>query len=329
MARTRSVVITTINPPTSAVIAWARTGAAHVIVVGDRKTPDAWECEGTTYLSLVEQLDVFGRFAERLPIDHYSRKNLGYLAAMHSRSSEILDTDDDNFPESSMRFPFESAIARAVGPQLGFVNPYAFFTHQLIWPRGHPIDLIPREEHSPATQGAEANNVVVWQSLVDEDPDVDSLYRLVIGEPCTFAAGTPLILGPGTVAPFNSQSTLFLREAFPLLYLPSLVSFRFSDILRGLVAQPILWAMGLELGFCTAGFRQERNVHDLVDDFTSEVPMFLHTRRAYAAVEQSVAGDSSAEENLVRAYSALVNEGIVPEGELELLDLWIGEVSTA
>ena len=34
--------------------------------------------------------------AANLPLNHYSRKNLGYLAAISSGSKHIIETDDDN-----------------------------------------------------------------------------------------------------------------------------------------------------------------------------------------------------------------------------------------
>ena len=37
------------------------------------------------------------------------------------------------------------------------------------------------------------------------------------------------MLGSGTISPFNSQNTLFTRAVFPLLYLPTYVTFRFTD----------------------------------------------------------------------------------------------------
>ena len=61
-----------------------------------------------------------------------------------------------------------------------------------------------------------------------------------------------MVLGTGTMSPFNTQNTLIRKELFALLYLPTYVTFRFTDILRGLVAQPIMWAAGYALGF-TAG----------------------------------------------------------------------------
>ena len=168
--------------------------------------------------------------------------------------------------------------------------------------------------------------VGVWQGLVDDDPDVDAIYRLVIGEPCNFADGPPVVLGAGSLCPFNSQNTLFSRGTFPLLYLPSSVSMRFTDILRGLVAQPILWRMGRALGFTRATARQTRNPHDYLNDFRLEVACYLHVYDVLETVDGAVRACVSPADNLVRAYEALAYAKIVEESELDLLLLWLKDL---
>ena len=59
------------------------------------------------------------------------------------------------------------------------------------------------------------------------------------------------------------------------MYLPAFVSFRFTDILRGYVAQRIMWDYGLRLGFLPPNVFQKRNEHDLMADFRMK---FLFTR---------------------------------------------------
>ena len=79
-------------------------------------------------------------------------------------------------------------------------------------------------------------NVGVWQGLADEDPDVDAIYRLTSDTPCYFNERNPVVLAKGTVCPFNTQNTIIIKPLFNLLYLPTTATFRFTDILRGLVA---------------------------------------------------------------------------------------------
>jgi hypothetical protein len=167
----------------------------------------------------------------------------------------------------------------------------------------------------------------VWQGLADSDPDVDAIYRLVDNTEVFFNKRAPIVLAEGTLCPFNSQNTAFRRELFPLLYLPAFVTFRFTDILRGLVAQPIMWAHGFRLGFTEATVIQERNPHDYVKDFESEIPCYLHPNRVIAAVTRVVDSTRTVSENLRSAYTELAKESIVSAQELELLNLWLADIA--
>ena len=60
---------------------------------------------------------------------------------------------------------------------------------------------------------------------------------------------------------------------------PGANCFRFTDILRGLVAQPILAAYGYQGGFTGATVVQKNNPHDYMKDFVSEIPLCERSRR--------------------------------------------------
>ncbi|MFL6529632.1 MAG: STELLO glycosyltransferase family protein, partial [Chthoniobacterales bacterium] len=122
------------------------------------------------------------------------------------------------------------------------------------------------------------------------------------------------------------QNTLFVRELFPLLYLPAFVTFRFTDILRGLVAQPIAWAAGYRLGFTSATVVQERNPHDYLKDFELEIPCYLLAQRVADTVSAAVRETASVSDNLHNAYEALLTAGIVQRDELRLLSAWLEDV---
>jgi hypothetical protein len=164
--------------------------------------------------------------------------------------------------------------------------------------------------------------VGIWQGLADEDPDVDAIYRLTSDTTCTFKKSPPVVLGKGTVCPFNSQNTAIQKELFPLLFLPSFVTFRFTDILRGIIAQPVLWNHGYQLGFTEATVVQKRNVHDYFKDFESEVPMYLHAEKSLQTVVKSL-GTGSVKDNLYSAYEALLNINVVEQREMTVLHEWL------
>jgi hypothetical protein len=319
------IVVTSIFPPTDALRAFAVLPDWQMIVVGDQKTPPEWALDGVTYLSPGMQAALEFETTRLLPWNHYSRKMLGYLYAMSEGAHVIADTDDDNFPKENWTCPtFEGEFDVIAGS--GFVNVFRHFTDAFVWPRGYPLRLL-RAQETATVAHRQSVEIGVWQFLADADPDVDAVYRLVFDRPITFAERPPLILDRGVVCPFNSQNTVFARDAFALLYLPAFVTFRFTDILRGLVAQPILWARGLRLAFGSATVRQERNPHDYMKDFADEIPMYLEVEAAFAAAAAATSADVSIAENLRTSYERLEEGGIVEPRERVLLDAWLEDVA--
>lgn len=317
------IVITSIFPPTEAIARFSEMRDYHLVVVGDRKTPAGWQYPNCTYLDIAAQNEVASSFAQAVPFNHYGRKMLGYVYAIQQGADIIIDTDDDNIPYDNWSFPDFDARFITSAPDLGWVNIYHNFSDQFIWPRGLPLrNIRDGRDKLQWQQNSTDQRVGIWQGLADEDPDVDAIYRLTSDTPCTFRKGAPVVLAKGTVCPFNSQNTAIRRELFPLLFLPSFVTFRFTDILRGIIAQPILWQQGYRLGFTEATVVQKRNVHDYFKDFESEVPMYLHTERALQAVINAV-GSGSVKQNMMQAYEALLKEGVVEQREIVVLSEWL------
>jgi hypothetical protein len=323
----KAIVITSIFPPTEAVKRFAALNDYSLIVAGDRKTPADWQWAGVEYLSLDGQMQQAGQLANCLPQNHYCRKMTGYLQAIRKGAEVIVDTDDDNLPKPGWHFPSPSGEFDTLLPDLGFVNIYKLFTTQHIWPRGLPLQQINSDASWQERMSAETANVGVWQGLADGDPDVDAIYRLTDNTPCYFNERQPVVLSPGTICPFNSQNTLFVKALFPLLYLPATVTFRFTDILRGLVAQPIMWQHGFCLGFTGATVVQERNPHNYLKDFEDEIPMYRHAGDIPQLVAQALAPQSTVCQHLQQAYAALAAQGIVQQAELGLLNAWINDLN--
>ena len=324
----RFIVITSIFEPTEAVIEFSRQKDYQVIVVGDKKTPSSWHCNNVIYLSVSEQEDLGFKLTRDLPYNHYCRKMLGYLYAISEKADVIIDTDDDNIPRPGWGFPEFTGSYPQIPENLGFVNIYELYTSQKIWPRGYPLRHIKKASSIPHEKISNQEvKVGIWQGLANEDPDVDAVYRLTSDQLCIFEDNGPYVLDRGTVTPINSQNTAFLKELFVLLYLPSLVTFRFTDILRGLVAQPIMWQCGYRLGCTNATVTQERNPHDYMKDFESEIPMYLYSERIVELVSASISGDQSIEDNLYAAYLGLNKAGIVCKEEINCLEAWLIDYS--
>ena len=319
------IVVTTINPPTKAIeriSALVRSSGWRCIVVGDRKTPDGWRCDGIDYLSYDDQQRRYGALSTLLPANHYCRKNIGYLYAAEHGADVILETDDDNIPGEGFGAEPQRRLSADVVGDTRWANVYGHFTDRLIWPRGNPLDTV----HT-AGRIIETGSTVdapVQQFLADGDPDVDAIYRLLFKEPLDFSDRPPVALARGTWCAFNSQNTLFFRDAFDLLYLPCHVSFRMTDIWRSFVAQAALWAGGKQVVFRSATVVQERNQHDLMKDFRDEVDGLLHNDRIARCLEQMLAATKSSEyaQLATEGWQRLLNESILQPEEIAVFAEW-------
>lgn len=323
MLNRKFVVITSIFSPTRAISGFAGKKDWTVIVVGDKKTPKGWACDGVRYLAVNDQTVEKFSIASALPWNHYSRKMIGYLEAIWAGADIIVDTDDDNIPKLGWGIlPFEGNFQHST--EKGYVNIYRYFCDDPVWPRGFPLRHVLSDRQ--IGEFPDKASVGVWQFLADEDPDVDAVYRLVVNKAIYFKERNPLVLSPGAICPFNSQNTAFRKEVFPLLYLPAFVNFRFTDILRGLIAQPILWKFGYRLGFGSATVRQERNLHDFMEDLIDEIPMYIHCEGIVDEVDEAISDCETIADSLVVAYESLYDQGIVEVRELELLSLWLEDL---
>jgi hypothetical protein len=321
------IVMTSISPPTTAVREFARNSNYRLVVIGDIKTPADWNCEGVEYIDVQNQSKLSYQIIKHLPYNHYCRKMIGYLLSIEQKATAIIDTDDDNIPKAEWAFPNFEGEYESLANDLGFINIYQLFTDQKIWPRGLPLHLITTDFKLQQKISELECKVGVWQGLADEDPDVDAIYRLTNDYICCFKNRKPIVLGTGTITPFNSQNTIIRKELFPLLYLPAHVTFRFTDILRGLVAQPIMWLSGYQLGFTEATVVQKRNPHDYMKDFQSEVPMYLYCEKITETVAKVISSTNGVSCNLYEAYRSLLKAGIVTPPEMATLSAWLSDIA--
>jgi len=326
-----AIVITSIFHPTKAVVEFSQKKDCQLIVVGDKKTPVDWQCDFVDFISISQQESMNFELARVLPYNHYCRKMLGYLKAIQNGAEWIYDTDDDNIPKvkhngGALDFPTSEGRFNCIPEEEGFINIYQLYTQQKIWPRGLPLSLINTDFQLEKKIELKHCEIGIWQGLADEDPDVDAIYRLTSDKPCYFDEREPIVLGKGTVSPFNTQNTLIRKDLFTLMYLPTYVTFRFTDILRGLVAQPIMWLYNYQLGFTNATVIQKRNPHNYMEDFDSEIPMYRQCEKVIEKVSIAVSAFKSIETNLYAAYEALLNENIVCEKEMLTLESWLKDM---
>ena len=325
--------ITTIAEPTTCVRALAKRledDGGRLVVAGDRKGPAGFAVGNADFLSIDAQLASPYRLAGVLPEGHYVRKNLAYLHAFAHGATCIYETDDDNGPLDSWRRRSLSMRARVVNRR-GWVNVYRLFTDDFVWPRGLPLDEV-RGDGGLAETDEDLVEVTapIQQGLADNSPDVDAVWRLLHDKPLTFDRASSVYLEPGAWCPFNSQSTWWWPQVFPLMYLPSHCSFRMTDIWRGFVAQRCLWEMGHGIVFHAAEVRQDRNEHDLMEDFEAEIPGYRGNQAIMCVLSELslTSGQGNCLANVIKCYEALVQSRIFPRDELKLIRAWAHDVES-
>jgi hypothetical protein len=327
-------VITTINAPSRSVLDMVRRGQQEnhrTIIVGDRKTPETTWPDGADFMSIAAQAQSKFTLAAELPENHYARKNLGYLSAMSRGADCIFDTDDDNAPLPSWTIRSKKVMARRCLTG-GWVNVYRWFTDSHVWPRGLPLEHASHALARPGLSETTAGVVApIQQGLANGSPDVDAVWRLLMDREVTFAPADSVSLPQGCWSPFNSQSTWWFPEAYSLMYLPSFVSFRMTDIWRSFIAQRCIWALGHELVFHGAEMFQDRNPHNLLRDFEQELPGYLGNDRFRELLDSLVLqqGRDKVSENLRHCYERLISEGLIPAKEMKLVDCWVADLEFA
>ena len=331
MSDKTTLVITSIASPNPVLREIARKCEEREIsflLIGDAPSPADFSLSGCDFWSLDRQRSLDLRLAGLIPERHYSRKNIGYLLAIRGGSSLVIETDDDNMPEESFWLPRNLSCEGPLLEGRGWSNIYSYFTDALIWPRGFPLELCKEPVISDERLPHVKAHCPIQQGLADENPDVDAVYRMTLPLPQTFTYDKKILLGRDSWCPFNSQNTAWFPEAFPLLYLPSLCSFRMTDIWRSFVAQRICWENGWPILFHGPTVRQSRNEHNLLKDFSDEIPGYLNNARICSALERLdlTSGEDRIGENMLACYRAMIELGVVGGDEIRLLEAWLTDI---
>jgi len=297
------------------------------IVAGDTKSPKEFNLEGCDFYSIVCQQAMHFELAKDLPLKHYARKNLGYLIAMSKGADTIIETDDDNIPLQNFWDKRNKYVKAHLLSNKGWVNIYKYFTDFHIWPRGFSLENI--QDKLPEPEGQIFIECPIQQGLVDKNPDVDAIYRLIFPLPITFNKAENIALGKNSVCPFNSQNTTWFKEAFPLLYLPSYCSFRMTDIWRSFVAQRIAWTCGWPVLFHQSTVWQQRNDHNLMNDFSDEISGYSNNAKIinYLKDLHLEEGIGDIPTNMILCYQKLIEMDLVDNKELTLLKSWIRDIA--
>ncbi len=297
------------------------------LVIGDTKSPVNFELAQCNFYSVQRQQNLNFELAKSLPFKHYARKNLGYLIAMQQGAEIIIETDDDNLPMPEFWSDRKKELKAYLLTDQGWVNIYSYFSVSPIWPRGFPLEHLHKK--LPHIGELKSIECPIQQGLADVNPDVDAVYRLTMPLPVLFSKLENIAIGNNSFCPFNSQNTTWYKEAFLLLYLPSYCSFRMTDIWRSFIAQRIASTCGWPILFHQSTVWQDRNTHNLLNDFRDEIPGYLNNSSIIQCLKELELkeGTSNIPSNLVTCYQKLIDMKLIEIAEMDLLNCWIHDVS--
>lgn len=323
------IVVTTIQYPTPQLKKLAHIEGWHLLVVGDKKTPRDWYLENCEYLSPEKQLSLGYELTPLLPWNHYSRKNIGYLYAVEHGATILYDTDDDNEPLDGLKPLAEKNNLPSLTASNLCVNIYAYFEKPTMWPRGYPLEYV---KNGLFNISAPIDvEIGIEQGLVNGDPDVDAIFREPVSrltqlheDIILFTPKPSCVLAQGMYCPFNSQNTFFHNKAFFTLYLPSSVSMRVSDIWRGYYAQKLIQLLNLSLAFSGPSAMQERNNHDLLNDFSLEDDLYLKSGQLIKFLSKwNLVGSGNNLNTMERLFQDLIDNNFLKHSELALCKAWL------
>lgn len=302
------IVTTTINPPSEALLAFAKMPDWQMIVVGDQKTPhDCYRAiEGIIYLDPQSQQAKYPSLSSMLGWNTIQRRNIGFIEA-YKMGCEIMATvDDDNYPYEDWG---KNLI---VGKTLDIdffetkniaFDPFSVTNHSHIWHRGYPVELINSRKNNNYA-GKKKMRVLVQSDLEDGDPDIDAICRIYESKPIVkFNNIDPF--ASNKIAPFNSQNTFLHRECIPyysMIHLEEKYDSRMDDIWGGFLLQHFLSEKMPFVAFSKSSVYQDRNVHDFVTDMEREVTGYRLNKKLLdniANFEQIIPAESV---NCIREY---------------------------
>ncbi|KAK0422916.1 hypothetical protein QR680_007865 [Steinernema hermaphroditum] len=362
----RWIVITSVAAkPTKAIRALAEEPGWRMVIVGDTKGPmepldDEWiELGGHVEVVTVQRQQTMGySILGALPYKSYTRKMIGYLYAIERGAEWIYDTDDDNRPiglglgqfdygDTSYGMIYKPSNLSNRTLHDSVFNPYAFFGRQDMWPRGYPLTLL-RKDNKAINQllCSSMRAPAVQQGLVDQDPDVDAIYRLIHADPQKGlnekfdSHAPPITLAPGessfsniryykilgVFSPFNSQNTLFHRDAFFTMGLPIGVAFRVTDIWRGYFGQKLLHMVGRSIGFYPVNAVQDRNPHSYLEDFKDEKALYFDADRLVEELTRFKCLLNTTEYCILSLSEMFVEKGFWTAVDHQLIRLWLKDL---
>jgi len=342
----KCVVITTINSPSETILKHVLNEEYDTIIVADENTPSGeYRDLNCIYLDIDSQYRLFPELSKLIPFNHYCRKNLGYLYAIQKGYEVIYETDDDNIPNNDfdkclINKSENALLVKQINSQ--WINIFNLFFGDTInlWLKGLPLSEAQRQNNSiwprglPLSQAYKSTEFAVEYTntqpsiingLIENEPDVDAIYRLTHAHKnIHWSHCQDIVVDNKNICPFNTQNTFWIdKDIFACLLIPSSVSFRYCDILRGVITNIILKKLNKNLMFVAPNVVQNRNNHDTFKDLESEIEMYKHNEYIADIIEENTEGLISTRDLLKQIYKNLLNQNIIKQLDIDILNIWL------
>jgi hypothetical protein len=252
------IATTTINPPTEALLKYAKLNKWTIIVAGDKKTNHSLysNLENVKYMSPTEQEEKYPKLSELIGWNCIQRRNIAILEAYNMGADFIGVIDDDNIPYDN--WGEEILVDKLITTTNYLTDDIAFDSlglmkgYEHLWHRGFPLERIPFRNYdnfelktfTPDIQ------VIYWNG----DPDVDAVCRMIYNPSCNFD-DNQFPFTANKPSPFNSQNIILSRSIIKDYFLFPYIG-RMDDIWAAYYVQ----AKGYEIVFTKPGVYSDRTL---------------------------------------------------------------------
>lgn len=280
----KTIVTTTINPPTIATLKFAEKKDWNFIIVGDLKTPhhlyhNLEETYPNVHYLSPEYQEKYKKLSDIIGWNSIQRRNIGFIEAYHKGSSIIASVDDDNIPYDNwgkkvyvgQEISLPCWTVKSKENEFSVFDPLSVTGNEHLWHRGFPVEYL-QIKNDVTFLKKTTRKVLIQADLWDGHPDIDALCRLIYNPIVDFNS----VFSPycsDSISPFNSQNTFFAREVIPYYAVLPHVG-RMDDIWGGYMLQQIFKD---NLIYGPASVYQERNAHNTIKDLEQEIIGYKYT----------------------------------------------------
>lgn len=277
----KTIVTTTIFPPSKAMLKYADMDEWDLVIVGDLKTPHELyrslesSKSNVKYLSPEEQESEFKELSDSIGWNSIQRRNVGFVYAYKKGADIIATVDDDNIPYDNWGKNIlvgQEIECDCYEPENEKVfDPLSITKDNYLWHRGYPIQLLKKRLNVDYV-GKIKRKVLVQANLWDGDPDIDAMARLTY-KPIVKYSDIEEPYCSSYIAPFNSQNTILSREVIPYYAVLPHIG-RMDDIWGSYILQKYF---PNSVVYDVSTVYQDRNVQDLITNLEKEVIGYRNT----------------------------------------------------